>query len=325
MSLLTPLLYPTVSRQFFVENATGVRSPETRRTWGNIHKRLQYRYPGRRIGAFDLDSLVDYLRRDEAGDPRPWASATTANNRAALIALFSWAHYAKIIREDPSIHLRRAVKVRRQAVRTHTWLSEIEIQSLFDRCSAEESQLLGTRDAVALGFGVLMGLRAAEIRNVRWEALNGSVLSLIGKGGKAATLPVPDALGAILSVWQGLSGDHATDSSPVVVPLRLVGGPIFGTEMAWSAQWGRQNSRNALQQMIHKRGSQIGQPSLCPHDLRRSFAGLLELKGVPLREIQALLRHDSIATTETYLKDNPAKLGKAARGALGGFSFGGGQ
>ena len=37
-----------------------------------------------------------------------------------------------------------------------------------------------------------------------------------------------------------------------------------------------------------------------PHDLRRSFGSHLLDRGVPIREVQTLMRHASVTTTQRY-------------------------
>ena len=54
-----------------------------------------------------------------------------------------------------------------------------------------------------------------------------------------------------------------------------------------------------------------GFPNLSAHDMRRTFAGLLEDSGVELRVIQSLMRHSSIAQTISYLDKHPHKAEKA--------------
>lgn len=53
---------------------------------------------------------------------------------------------------------------------------------------------------------------------------------------------------------------------------------------------------------IALRAEAAGITHLRPHDLRRSFAGLLEANGASLSEIQAALGHEHSITTERYLK-----------------------
>ena len=55
--------------------------------------------------------------------------------------------------------------------------------------------------------------------------------------------------------------------------------------------------------LVHRPGvaAEIGVPRLAPHDLRRTCAKLCRAAGGDLEQIQLLLGHASIATTERYL------------------------
>ena len=63
----------------------------------------------------------------------------------------------------------------------------------------------------------------------------------------------------------------------------------------------------AVRKAVRRAGDRAGISELRPHDLRRSLAGMLDARGVPLDQIQKVLRHSSVATTQRYLADNPAK------------------
>jgi integrase len=58
---------------------------------------------------------------------------------------------------------------------------------------------------------------------------------------------------------------------------------------------------------------------LRPHDLRRSFAGILEKQGVPITDISRAMRHEDVGTTSRYLERDPAKTVAVTAGfRLGG-------
>lgn len=58
----------------------------------------------------------------------------------------------------------------------------------------------------------------------------------------------------------------------------------------------------SVRAIIAVRAEAAGIGHLRPHDLRRSFAGMLEDGGADLREIQSALGHAQLATTERYLR-----------------------
>lgn len=66
-----------------------------------------------------------------------------------------------------------------------------------------------------------------------------------------------------------------------------------------------------VRERIALRARAAGIDHLRPHDLRRSFAGILEDANTDMRDIQAALGHEQLATTERYLKQR-TKLPAAA-------------
>ncbi len=58
---------------------------------------------------------------------------------------------------------------------------------------------------------------------------------------------------------------------------------------------------------MRARGVEIGIPDLRPHDLRRTLAGTLDARSVPVQDIRLVLRHHHVAT-QTYLADNPLRV-----------------
>jgi integrase/recombinase XerC len=73
--------------------------------------------------------------------------------------------------------------------------------------------------------------------------------------------------------------------------------------------WDKPLGEAGLRYAIRGAGRKLG-VRLNPHDLRRSYAGILEAQGSDLKDIQLALRHDHLATTDTYLRKNPARAGK---------------
>jgi integrase len=60
-------------------------------------------------------------------------------------------------------------------------------------------------------------------------------------------------------------------------------------------------SEKAIWHVVRSSASQVGVPALAPHDLRRTCARLCRNAGGELDQIQLLLGHVSIQTTEQYL------------------------
>lgn len=272
------------------------------------------RFTGKRVNEITSDDLRDFILQGGIKQPSPSA---ISSYRSAIRAFFGWAAYAGIISHDPSAVLTRTVRVRAKPVRTDIWLSEDEINALFAACYDDEHELLGRRDAVAIGLMVLCGLRVNELACLRWQNvhLRRGMLDFMGKGAKPAQVRMPAQLVEMLFEWRGLlaAGGHfeirygrgTAKPEQRAVLLRFRAQTFDGREL--EPCWGCGLGHSGIRDLVAARGAQIGVPGLRPHDLRRSFAGLLEEKGVSIREISLALRHESVATTERYLADNPAK------------------
>jgi integrase len=93
------------------------------------------------------------------------------------------------------------------------------------------------------------------------------------------------------------------------MPTRLTGDRAFTTSVNWNKPLGP----DAITDAVAAAGNRLG-VYLRPHDLRRSFAGWLESLATPVREIQLLLRHSNLATTDRYLDQSPTRRRRAMEG-----------
>src|SRR6187549_2370756 len=73
-------------------------------------------------------------------------------------------------------------------------------------------------------------------------------------------------------------------------PLREPGGPSA-----------RRMSEKVVWQLLQKYAQAAGVPGIAPHDLRRTCAKMCRAAGGELEQIQLLLGHASVQTTERYL------------------------
>ena len=175
-------------------------------------------------------------------------------------------------------------------VRTGNWLSLRQAQDLL--CAPDSSTIKGKRDgailAVLLGCGLsrseISGLTFAHIRqrDGRW-----CVVDLIGKHGRVRTTPIPTWVKVAVDAWTSAAG--------------LVDGFIFRSVNRAGRVDGDRLGEKAIWQMVRLYAKFIGVPGLAPHDLRRTCAKLCRVAGGELEQIQLLLGHASVQTTEKYL------------------------
>lgn len=340
-NLRGPKLWPAAARQYFQENGylppgipdicnadcpapkphcphhydpqrlpAGLRSGRTLKNWGTAYRLLQERHPDKRVNEFTEQDLVDFLvqgrdRRTGAS----WAPYTVRSRQTAVRAFFDWASWRGLVKVNPAEHLHRHVKVRAQGQKAHTWLRPEEVGALVRACAGITA--IDARDRIAIELAVNTGLRCHELTGLRWSDVNlfGRRIQVVGKGGKPANIPLNGPLLEALLEWRGRYAQglgHDVTNEPVLSGARN----RFGEEGV-ELRWGHQLGDEGLRAVVGRRGALIGLPQLRPHDLRRTYAGLLEAKGVPLRKISERLRHSNIAVTERYLEGNPLKEDQA--------------
>jgi integrase len=112
-------------------------------------------------------------------------------------------------------------------------------------------------------------------REERW-----AFVDLIGKGRHIPTVPVPNWVKEALDAWLSAAG--------------IESGPLFRCVCRAGKPWGRGISEKTVWHVVKK--------TAAPHDLRRSCARLCHDSGGELEQIQFLLGHVSVQTTERYIR-----------------------
>src|SRR2546427_11661122 len=82
---------------------------------------------------------------------------------------------------------------------------------------------------------------------------------------------------------------------------RITEGALFRSINKTGRVWGTGMTPKVLWEIVREAASRASIDKLAPHDLRRSCARLCHLAGGELDQIQFLLGHVSIQTTERYL------------------------
>ncbi|HZL69449.1 MAG TPA: site-specific integrase [Candidatus Limnocylindrales bacterium] len=114
-----------------------------------------------------------------------------------------------------------------------------------------------------------------------------AIVDLVGKEGHVRTVPVPDWVRTELDDWLAAA---AIDRGKLFRRVNKVG-----------RTWGDGMTVKAVWHIVKESAKCIGVANLSPHDLRRTCARLCHASGGELEQIQFLLGHVSVQTTERYL------------------------
>jgi integrase len=136
------------------------------------------------------------------------------------------------------------------------------------------------------------GLRRAELLALSFESIQQReehwvIADLVGKGGHVRTVPVPNWVKSTVDAW--------------IAAAAITHGRVFRAINKAGRVWGDGMSPKALWDVVRAAAGRAAIETLAPHDLRRTCARLGHLAGGELDQIQFLLGHVSILTTERYL------------------------
>ena len=101
------------------------------------------------------------------------------------------------------------------------------------------------------------------------------------------TVPIPTWMKAAVDEWTAAAA--------------ITDGPLFRAINKAGRVWGDGMSPKVVWDVVGAAAARAGIDRLAPHDLRRTCARLCHLAGGELDQIQFLLGHVSIQTTERYL------------------------
>ena len=143
-------------------------------------------------------------------------------------------------------------------------------------------------------IGLLLGcgLRRSETVNLRLDQLqlresHWVIVDMVGKGGRLRTVPVPAWCKGLIDVWIRDTGVTEGKVFRRVSKNGTRQDEAVTTDVVWCA--------------VKRYAKRIGIGHLAPHDLRRTCARLCHEAGGELEQIQFLLGHASVQTTERYI------------------------
>ena len=205
----------------------------------------------------------------------------------------------------------RVTGVKQAGVRAGNWLGRDQASALLNAPDSET--LKGKRDRAMLALLVGCGLRRSELlalevngieqRDGRWV-----IPDLAGKGNRRRIVPVPAAVKIRVEEWiLAAELDLSTPGGKLFRPISKAG-KITGLSM---------KDEKGIWSLVADYARQTSLGKLAPHDLRRTCAKLCRKAGGDLEQIQLLLGHASIQTTERYL-GTVQNLTVAVNNALGG-------
>ncbi len=214
------------------------------------------------------------------------AAATIGRRLSAVRSFYRFLQRDGLVNSNPA-DLAQAPRKRRSLPEVLT-VAEIEaIIAAIDRAAPE-----GLRDWAIIEMLYGCGLRVSELTALRreWFLTEGRVLNVTGKGGRQRLTPVPgQALHTVNRYLREVRPELARKSIKardyIFLSMKL------GAPLTRQAVWG------LVKHYVAAAGLML---RVTPHTFRHSYATHLLEGGASLRDIQELLGHVSIETTDIY-------------------------
>ncbi len=227
--------------------------------------------------------------------------ATSRSLARSLSALRMFFRYL----EDQDIVANRAILAIQSPKIGHSLPKPLTVdkaRSLVDEGVEAQAEWVGARDTAVLLLLYGAGLRISECLGLKAgdaPRVGCDVLRITGKGGKERLVPVLPVIQKSVERYYELCPFAFNLDGPLFFGVR--GGPL---------------SPRIIQLLMERLREKLGLPDTAtPHALRHSFATHLLGAGADLRQIQELLGHASLSTTQVYTEVDRKRLLKVYEAA----------
>ena len=266
---------------------SSLRSPDSQRSYRFAIDDFIAWYCSEPRLAFNKTVVLRYRLQLEA---RHLASSTINVRLAAVRRLAYEAADSGLLSPDLAASIRRVKSAKSFGVRFGNWLTASQGKALLGR--PDTNSVRGKRDHAILALLLGCGLRRSELVHLTMEHLqqreeHWAIIDLIGKGGHVRTVPVPEWVKAALDVWTAVA--------------KIQSGRLFRCVNKTGSVWGKGITEKVVWCIVREFGAKANLEKVAPHDLRRTCARLCHESGGELEQIQFLLGHVSVQTTERYL------------------------
>jgi len=252
------------------------------------------------------EHLEGYL--DKLGDG-PYRDTSIRRKVAALKVFFRFLEERGVVTESPA----RRLKIKRPIEnRVPTVLSTREVRSLLAAPKVQITELTATRDHspggrnryfCAIRDNVILellfstGIRIGELvaLNLPDVALEKRDIQITGRGTRGRIVPLSQDVIDGLMTYLALRGDRTLDSGALFVGRSGTRLTIYSIENIFKK---------------HVRLADIKR-HITPHSLRHTMAAMLVSSGTDIHEVQEILGHASILSTQVYTK-LPIQKGRRA-------------
>ncbi len=254
-------------------------------------------YAEKKLGKSPSNLTIEELNAEFIGDFLNYLEEDRKNSirtrNARLAAIHSFFRYISYQQPQYGDRIQRILNIpqKKSDKRIVTYLTDEEVKSLLE--TPDRTSWIGRRDYALLVTAIQTGLRVSELTDLKTEQIKwgtGKHIRCLGKGRKERCTPLTHQTEIILREW---FKENNTKLSSFVFPS-IRGGKL---------------SRDAVEKLVKKYASKakttcptLKDKNITPHVLRHTTAVSLLHAEVDTSLIALYLGHESVETTQIYLK-----------------------
>ena len=245
---------------------------------------------GRDAAKLSIRELADYAGWLHA---RKLAPASIARHIVSLRVFFRYLQLEGVVQDN----LAELLGSQKLWQRVPSVLSPQQVDHLFK--APHQTDPCWRRDRALMELLYATGCRASELSNLRLRdlRLDEGFCLCRGKGNKERLVPLGARAAEAVRAYLDHERPKLAAPSPPLADWLLL------------SYRGRQLRRERIWELLKKYARRAGAPpQVSPHTLRHSFATHLLAGGADLRQVQEMLGHASIATTQIYTHVDPSRL-----------------
>lgn len=265
-------------------------SENTVAAYGRDLRKLRDWLEGRSPASLAIRDLTEFAQHLRS---RGLAPPSVARHLAALKMFFRYLQLEGLLQENPA-ELLASQKLWQRVPQVLTAPAVARLLT-----APNKQDPYWRRDRALLELMYATGCRASEVSNlaIRDVHLREGYCLARGKGDKQRIVPLGEAaISAVNDYLESERGKLAAMISPSPAWLLLT-------------RTGKRLRREAIWELVKKYARRSGAPEdMSPHTLRHSFATHLLAGGADLRQVQELLGHASITTTQIYTHVDRSRL-----------------
>ena len=242
-----------------------------------------------KLSVRDLSDYMGWLQNQKLAPP------SIARHIVSLKIFYRYLQLEGIVKDNPA----ELLGTQKTWERVPEVLSAALVRNLL--AAPQPRDPFFRRDRAMLELLYATGCRASEVSGMHVRDLHLAEKYCLarGKGSKERLTPLGDAAIEAIQEYQRHERGELASLAAAAPPWLLL------------SRGGRQLRREAIWELVKRYARRAGVPaSISPHTLRHSFATHMLTGGADLRQVQELLGHASIATTQIYTHVDQSRLKK---------------